>query len=105
MSEHGVDEGDENDGRTRAGVEDAMAVGCPRRSPEAVSDRLGTEQGSISAQEVAKEETGKDIGQSEHIDVNLLRSETLPKAKTHDDEAVDADGVSACSPAATQGMS
>ena len=67
MSEHGVDQSDGDDGRTRACVEDTMTVGCPRRSPESVSDRLGTEQGLISAQEVAEEETGKDIRQSEHI--------------------------------------
>jgi hypothetical protein len=71
-----------------------------------VSDRLGPgpEQGSIGAQEVAEEEASKDIRQSEHINVNLRGGETLPEAKTHDDEAVDADRVHACGAAAAQGI-
>jgi hypothetical protein len=74
MSEHRVDEGEGNNVRKRTGVEDTMTVSGPRRSPEAVSDRLGTEQGSFSAQEVAEEKMGKNIRQSEHVNVDLRRS-------------------------------
>ena len=104
MSEHRIDQSDGNDDRTRAGVEDAMTVSCPRRSPETVSDRLGPEQGSVGAQEVAEEEASKDVRQGEHVDVNLRGSETLPEAESHDDEAVNANRVGACGAAAPQGM-
>lgn len=82
MSEHRIDQSDGNDDRTRAGVEDAMTVSCPRRSPETVSDRLGPEQGSVGAQEVAEEEASKDVRQREHVDVNLSGSETRRAATT-----------------------